>query len=92
MSEHTEQELEQLKDEIKAAIAELDKFTVHFHKSDGTIRIMKATRNLDLVPADKLPSGEVEVINDTACRVFDLEKNEWRSFRYDTVIAIYPGV
>ena len=54
---------------------------VTFTKSDGTERVMKCT----LVP-DQLP--KVEIKEDakprkeltTSMRVFDLEKNEWRSF------------
>ena len=54
---------------------------VTFTKSDGTERVMKCT----LVP-DQLPKVEIKEDatprkeSTTTMRVFDLEKNEWRSF------------
>jgi len=54
---------------------------VTFTKSDGTERVMKCT----LVP-DQLPKVEIKEgakprkESTTSMRVFDLEKNEWRSF------------
>jgi hypothetical protein len=55
--------------------------TVTFTKADGTERVMKCT----LVP-DQLPKVEIKEDakprkeSTTSMRVFDLEKNEWRSF------------
>jgi len=57
---------------------------------DGAIRKMKATLNSDLIPEDKMPKGEKidqSVGGDTTLRVFDLDLNEWRSFRIDKVIS-----
>jgi hypothetical protein len=54
---------------------------VTFTKSDGTERVMKCT----LVP-EQLPKVEIKEDatprkeSTTTMRVFDLEKNEWRSF------------
>ncbi len=54
---------------------------ITFTKSDGTERVMKCT----LVP-DQLPKVEIKEDakprkeSTTNMRVFDLEKNEWRSF------------
>lgn len=54
---------------------------VTFTKSDGTERVMKCT----LVPS-QLPKVEIKEDakprkeSTTSMRVFDLEKNEWRSF------------
>jgi len=58
--------------------------TVTFTKADGTERVMKCTLDPTLLPKvepkpiteDKKPRKESE----TSIRVFDLEKNEWRSF------------
>ena len=55
--------------------------TVTFTKKDGSERVMKCT----LVP-DQLPKVEIKEDakprkeSTTSMRVFDLEKNEWRSF------------
>lgn len=61
-----------------------------FRKTDGTLRNMKCT----LLPK-YLPEAVASVENkpkrkmsEEALAVFDLEKNEWRSFRYDSVTEI----
>lgn len=57
---------------------------------DGQIREMRATLNPDLIPEDKMPKGgsvDQSAGSDTALRVFDLDLNEWRSFRIDKVIS-----
>jgi hypothetical protein len=55
--------------------------TVTFTKADGTDRIMLCTLEEDKLPKvvikeDAKPRKE----SNTSIRVFDLEKNEWRSF------------
>jgi hypothetical protein len=55
--------------------------TVTFTKADGTDRVMKCTLEEDKLPKvvikeDAKPRKE----STTSMRVFDLEKNEWRSF------------
>jgi hypothetical protein len=54
---------------------------------------MKCTLNLESISEDKLPKKETEVIekdimDTTALRVFDLDLQEWRSFRWDSVKSI----
>lgn len=54
---------------------------VTFTKADGTERMMKCTLNPEQLPKveikeDAKPRKE----STTSMRVFDLEKNEWRSF------------
>lgn len=58
-----------------------------YRKADGTTRIALGTRSAALIPADKLPKGDM---SDGAAEMedsikdipyFDLEKMEWRSFR-----------
>ena len=54
---------------------------VIFTKSDGSERVMKCTLNPEQLPKveikeDAKPRKE----STTSMRVFDLEKNEWRSF------------
>lgn len=73
---------------------------VQFKKLNGELRYMKCTLCIDRIPEDKIPAGKdvlEEVIGsppkvETACRVFDLDKQEWRSFRYDSILFIteYP--
>jgi len=70
------------------------KVSVEFTKVDGTQRYMVCTLAEDLLPpvdpavlaeqATKPPRKE----NPTVLRVFDLDINEWRSFRIDSVTNI----
>lgn len=68
---------------------------VKFEKVDGTIRDMKCTLRTDLLP----PPEEVEENDDSeekpkrkvspdVLRVWDLEKEAWRSFRWDKIKSI----
>lgn len=62
--------------------------TVTFTKKDGTERVMKCTKSIAKIPIEMQPSGEREYKEDENVRVFDLEKNEWRSFNYSSVKRI----
>ena len=61
--------------------------TVVFTKADGTERTMRCTLVESNVPADKRPKTESQTSSTvgSAVRVFDVEKAEWRSFRFDAV-------
>lgn len=63
---------------------------VTFIKVDGTKRVMKCTTNLEQVPIDKHPKGTGQSSTDKLKKVFDLEKNEWRSFLVESVISAEP--
>mgnify|MGYP003347661007 FL=1 len=63
---------------------------VVFTKKDGSEREMFCTLAESKIPADKQPkSGVEEATNSTtagsALRVFDTDKQEWRSFRWDSI-------
>lgn len=61
--------------------------TVTFTKKDGTERVMRCTRSPSQIPEDQHPkngTGDSE----TAIRVFDLDKNEWRSFIVENIKRI----
>lgn len=67
--------------------------TVTFTKADGTDRKMLCTLNPEQLPEPNVPVGPVDgIVKETkerkqpdehSLRVFDLEKKEWRSFRFD---------
>jgi hypothetical protein len=63
---------------------------VEFTKIDGTVRKMLCTLAKSLIPEDDYPkSDKAKVETDvvpTVCRVYDLEKQGWRSFRFDSVV------
>lgn len=50
----------------------------------GELRTMRCTRNLGMVPTDLQPKIKTRA-NPSVAVVFDLDKNDWRSFHYDTV-------
>lgn len=63
---------------------------VTFTKKDSTTRAMRCTLVEGRIPADKQPKTEGTVAKDSgsAVRVFDTEKQEWRSFRWDSVTKV----
>jgi hypothetical protein len=75
--------------------------TVTFIKADGTARDMKCTLDWAHIPADKQPKGTAApvdgIVNESkqrkepdvhSLRVFDVDKQEWRSFRFDRLQKI----
>lgn len=62
---------------------------VSFEKKDGTIRDMRCTLSEKLIqPYERKENSAPKRQNDTVLPVFDLDKNEWRSFRFDSVKKI----
>jgi len=77
-------------DDFKANILNAlraDVSTVVFTKADGTERKMLCTLVESKIPADKRPKSETQSSSTvgSAVRVFDVDKGEWRSFRFDAV-------
>ena len=60
---------------------------VVFTKKDGTEREMRCTLSAGRIPADKTPVTKESVSQTagSAVRVFDEDKQEWRSFRWDSI-------
>lgn len=64
---------------------------VTFIKKDGTERQMFCTLAESKIPTEKQPKSQASDStttgsrNDESVRVFDTEKQEWRSFRWDSV-------
>jgi hypothetical protein len=61
---------------------------VTFTKKDGTDREMLCTLVSDKIPSEKAPKNTGKTGSDEAIAVFDLDKTEWRSFRWDSVKKI----
>jgi hypothetical protein len=61
---------------------------VKFTKSNGEERVMRCTTNEFEISIEKLPKGTGPRHTDEVQRVFDVDKQEWRSFRWDSVIEI----
>ena len=70
-------------------VLKVTEVTITFTKKDGTERVMKCTLDPEQLPKvepkaiteDKKPRKE----STTSMRVFDLEKNEWRSFTIKSI-------
>jgi hypothetical protein len=64
-------------------------FIVEFTKKDGSKRKMRCTLDSNYIPkaekTDPLSQKKVRAINEEVQVVFDLDKNQWRSFRWDSV-------
>jgi hypothetical protein len=65
--------------------------TVVFKKVDGTQRTMKCTLNEALLPKREVTQSDRKV-NDGIQAVFDLESNQWRSFKWDNFISFEGAV
>ena len=60
--------------------------SVTFTKADGTDRVMKCTKWMDLIPEENHPKTESAGGNTSDnITVFDLEKGGWRSFNITKV-------
>jgi len=62
-----------------------------FKKIDGSTRIAKGTRNLDLIPEEFHPKGTApeatEKRNEKIVAYFDFDKKSWRSFKRESLIS-----
>lgn len=59
--------------------------TVTFTKKDGTERVMECTLQSELLPKQELKENSTKKENTDTVRVFDIEKQEWRSFTVKSV-------
>lgn len=69
-------------------ILQSEEVTILFTKKDGTERQMLCTLKEDKIPQEFSTKSENRAKSEDALAVFDLEKNAWRSFRYDSVKEI----
>ena len=77
-------EANKMKEEILAGLHQ-GAVEVTFEKKDGTERGMRCTLVMDNIPEEKHPKGTGNPSTSEVQKVFDLEKQEWRSFRWDSV-------
>jgi len=61
---------------------------IHFRKKDGSIRIMNCTLQEGKTLDYEKKTDRVRAVSEENCPVFDIDKEEWRSFRYDSVTEI----
>lgn len=72
--------MENLKKMLKEGVV-----TVNFQKKDGSTRVMQCTLSKSQIPESKMPKNTGKAPNPDVLPVFDTQKNEWRSFRLDSV-------
>lgn len=58
-----------------------------FEKADGTIRVIKGTRDKDFLPA-RVGSEVVRKESVDMVPLFDTEINDWRAFSIDKLISV----
>lgn len=77
------------KNEVEELLKEGHTLRVTFTKADGTDRVMLCTRNAQTIAEVYTPeekkTDRTRTTPDGVLPVFDLEKNEWRSFKLDSV-------
>lgn len=70
--------------------------TVKFRKANHDLRVMRCTLKFDLLPEkvqNQLVAKEKEkdpdaIVNEEVVTVFDLEQQDWRSFRVDRILEV----
>ena len=65
-----------------------DIVNIIFYKKDGSERKMKCTLLSEEIPTDMTPKGTKKTQSDEVIAVFDVEIQQWRSFRWDSVKQI----
>lgn len=60
---------------------------IRFRKVDGSVRIMVATLNEDVVPSVHVPGATTKKPNPDVLAVWDVENGGWRSFRWDSLLC-----
>ena len=76
----------EVKESLKKGLVE-----VTFKKLNGDERVMVCTLNEDLTPPakkeDPLSQKKVRAVNEEVQVVYDVEKDGWRSFRWDHLLG-----
>jgi hypothetical protein len=88
MTTYTEEDLDKIKSYVKGLLIDenVPEVRVTFTKKDGSERILRCTLAESRIPEDKRPKEKKDTLSsDEAIRVFDVEKQDWRSFRWDSV-------
>lgn len=85
----------QVHGQIRAELQSETPLVVTFEKGDGEIREMTCTTNLNQIPPSQWPdkklTEQLDNHESTTYRVYDLQKQGWRSFRLDSIMRIVHG-
>lgn len=88
----TPEDRQEFKDWLKSLLHE-GSVTITFTKVDGSERVMQCSLKADLLPpivvvveeGVELPVKKERKVNPEVVAVFDLEKQDWRSIKYETI-------
>ena len=69
-------------------VLKMHETTVTFTKKDGSERKMICTLAESKIPSEKTPKNAKKTQSQDAIAVFDIEKQDWRSFRWDSVTRV----
>lgn len=58
---------------------------IKFEKKDGSLRVMNATLNPKLIIEYEKKTDKIKTVNKEIMSVFDVDLNEWRSFRKNSL-------
>lgn len=83
----TNEERKEFKNWLKG-VMQTEIVNLTFRKTDGTLRNMRCTLLPKYLPEAIVSDKPKRKVSEESLAVFDLEKNEWRSFRYDSVTEI----
>lgn len=84
----TEEELDAIKTYVKGLLVDenIPEVRVTFTKKDGTERILRCTLAESRIPESKRAKEKTgTTYSEETIRVFDVENQGWRSFRWDSV-------
>jgi hypothetical protein len=76
-------DLDQLRNDLKVGIV-----NIAFTKTDGTVRYMKATLQESYLPEFSKVLAEANHKRGTAFAVWDVEAEDWRAFRPESLISV----
>lgn len=80
---HANEEERAIMREWMRSVMTTNQVTVEFHKADGTLRTMHCTLDPGIVPQIIKEDRPNRAPNLDTCVVWDTDKGEWRSFRWD---------
>jgi hypothetical protein len=84
----TEEERKIFRDWLVNLLETSSTVKISFKKKDDTIREMNCTLDPERVKKYEKKTDRTKTVNVEVCPVFDLDKQEWRSFRFETITEI----